>query len=131
MSVVITTAPAVAAATAAASASSSIEQDLKCEVLISDFVDIEKPSVKEMQEFAQCVERIHPTYEAEQNKKDFAQVGIIFSLIVFIVGFSWSRWFKSNDLYHDTHEDFLVGTLGVVIAWFLFVVVSIFHWAFS
>lgn len=131
MSVVITTAPAVAAATAAASASRSREQNLKCEVLISDFINIEKPNVKEMQEFAQCIERIHPTYEAGQNKKDFVQVGIIFSLIVFIVGFSWSRWFKPNDLYHDTHEDFLIGTLCVAVSWFLFVVGSIFYWAFS
>ena len=135
MSVVITTAPSVAAATAAASAvasaNSSKDMDLKCEVLMSDFSEIEKPNVKEMQEFSQCVERIHPTHEAEQNKKDFAQVGIIFSLIVFIVGFSWSRWFKSNDFYHDTHGDFLIGTRCVVVSWFLFVVGSIFYWAFS
>lgn len=127
MSVVITT-PAVAGAVAGANAgAASRARDSECKVLIFDFKQIENPSVTEMQEFSQCVERIYPEKETLDSEGVAMQTFLVISLISFVIGFLWDRVFGKG---RDKSESVMFGLTWMCISWFFFLTVGLIGFAF-
>lgn len=127
MSVVITT-PAVAGAVAGANAgAASRARDSECKVVISDFTQIENPSVTEMQEFAQCVERIYPEKETLDSEAVAMQAFLVISLISFVIGFLWDRLLGKG---RDKSESVFFALEVMCISWFFFLIVGLISFDF-
>ena len=111
--------------TSTASHRASRERDLECKLLISEFNQNDSPKVIEMQECAQCVNRIYPSASHPYPLKGALQVFIVGSIILALTGVAWEKFFgKGNDYAY-------VASLWFVGGWIIIALASLAIYAFS